>query len=136
MLCTIASPGRRPLALVVDAHDDTRAMYALSLAADGIAVVEASDGRQALEAATQLRPDVITTDLRMTNGDGVSLCRNLKARDRTKAIPVIVVTADTRPSQVQAALDWGCVAVLLKPCLPDALLTEVRRILRLSDAPS
>lgn len=123
----------RPLALIVDADEDTRTMYALRLEADGMVVVEAPNGQQALATATRLLPDIITTDLRMMNGDGMSLCRDLKTHGQTKGIPVIVVTGDTRPTQRQEALELGCVAVLPKPCLPDDLLAEIRRVLQLSD---
>jgi CheY-like chemotaxis protein len=121
---------RRPLALIVDQDADTREMYALHLSAQGILVVEAPDGVQAVAHARSLRPDVITTDLTLLDCTGVSLCAQLKKDEITKDIPVIAVTGRAMPDEAAYALASGCVAVLVKPCLPAELLSEIKRVLR------
>lgn len=120
-----------PLALIVDDHADTREMYALYLVSEGFQVVEADDCEQALGKAMTFLPDVIATDLRLTDGSGMQLCRRLKEQDGTKAIPIIAVTGLAMPGDVQSALASGCVSVLVKPCLPDTLLREIKRVLDL-----
>jgi CheY-like chemotaxis protein len=78
----------------------------------------------------RLRPDVITTDLTLLDCTGVSLCAQLKKDEITKDIPVIAVTGRAMPDEVAYALASGCVAVLVKPCLPAELLSEIKRVLR------
>ena len=126
------TPHARPLALVVDAHADTRAMYILYLTSEGMGAVGADTAEQALEKARSLRPDIITTDLLLPDRNDLNLCEHLSALDATKAIPVIAVTGWAMPEDVATALRLGCVSVLLKPCLPDALLAEIRRVLQFS----
>jgi len=128
MSAVVRPSTRRPLALVVDHDADTREMYVLHLKAQGIAAEEAPNPAQALTKAVAIRPDVITTDLG-SGLDGLGLCRELKIHGVTRAIPVIVVTGAAMPREMQQALDAGCVSVLTKPCLPDTLLAEVRRVL-------
>jgi CheY-like chemotaxis protein len=105
-------------------------MYALYLGNGGMRVVEASDGEQAIAIAKARLPDVITTGLELHDFSGMVLCQLLKGFAETKHIPVIAVTGNAMPHQVTAALAAGCCSVLLKPCPPDMLLSEIRRVLR------
>jgi two-component system cell cycle response regulator DivK len=124
----LAAP--RPLALIVDHDADTREMYVMQLQAEGFAAEEAQNAAQALAKAVAIRPDVVTTDLGPSL-DGISLCRELRSHQVTRTIPVIVVTGRGLRDDVQEALDSGCVSVLVKPCLPNELLAEIRRVLHL-----
>jgi two-component system cell cycle response regulator DivK len=121
-----------PLALIVENHRDTREMYAESLAFNGVRVVAAATADEALEKARSLRPDIIATDLGLPGGpDGVQLCEQLKGDRRTKAIPVVAVTAWAIGEHVERAKAAGCESVLLKPCLPETLLAEIQQLLKL-----
>ena len=128
MLSHAASPSR-PLALIIDNDPDTREMYGLILEENGMGVIE-GDATTAVAMAQAFLPDVITTDLGSHDLRGTDLCLRLKALGDTRHIPVIVVTARAMPDQVSAALSGGCCSVLLKPCLPSRLLSEIRRVLR------
>jgi CheY-like chemotaxis protein len=120
-----------PLALIVENHRDTRDMYAESLAFNGVRVVAAATAEDALEKARSLRPDIIATDLGLPGGaDGVQLCEQLKGDERTKAIPVVAVTAWALGGHVERAKAAGCESVLLKPCLPETLLAEIQQLLK------
>jgi two-component system, cell cycle response regulator DivK len=120
--------GTRPTALIVDDDRDTREMYAYYLSAEGINTVEAEDGMHGLAKATATLPDIIATDLRLPRMDGVQLCRSLKQQERTQNIPIIAVTGGS-PGDIAAAQQAGCISVLLKPCLPETFLAEIKRIL-------
>ena len=122
----------RPLALIVDNDGDTREMYSTHLSWHGMGVVEAQSGEDAIEMAKTFLPDVITTDLGLGDFAGTILCARLKDDHATKDIPVIAVTGRAMPHEVTAALAAGCVSVLPKPCLPETLLSEIRRVLSLS----
>jgi CheY-like chemotaxis protein len=128
-MTSVTAVDSRPLALIVDADADTRAMYGLYLASEGIAVADAADAEQAVEKARSLHPDIITTDLLFSDRTEVNLCERLSGLAATKSIPVIAVTAWAMPDDVTCALRSGCVSVLIKPCLPEALLAEIRRVM-------
>jgi CheY-like chemotaxis protein len=108
-------------------------MYAAWLVYSGFRVAEATTVDEAMEKTLLLHPHVIATDIGLgDDGDGCELCQRLKADDRTRAIPIIAVTAWAMGGYVERALRAGCDSVLIKPCLPDDLLIEIRRVLRIS----
>jgi two-component system cell cycle response regulator DivK len=117
----------RPIALIVDRDADTRRMYADYLEFASWDSEEATDGRAGLVKALTRYHDVISTDTRLSFISGYELCRILK-RDRiTAAIPIVVVTGDAYESDIRRARLAGADAVLVKPCLPDALVRELNR---------
>ena len=121
----------RPVALVVEDHDDTRKIYSAWLEQSGFQVVEATSAEEAFRKAQHCRPAIITTDIGLDEGaDGVALCARLKEDPTTRDIPVVAVTAWAMGGHVERAFRSGCDAVLLKPCGPDTLLAEIRRILK------
>jgi two-component system cell cycle response regulator DivK len=128
------TPGPSPLVLIVEDDCDTRELYAEWLRYSGFRVAEAVRAEEAMAKAYELVPDLITADmgLRSSDIDGCQLCERLKADARTKAIPVIAVTAWAIASNIGRAHRAGCDSVLIKPCLPDVLLAEIQRLLKLS----
>ena len=117
----------RPLALVIDDSDDTREVYTVVLRLEGFTVEGARDGREALQKAVELLPDIIITDLAMPIIDGWETIRRLRADDRTRRIPIIACSGEEAPSD---AHDTRADALLTKPCPLDTLLLEVRQLLR------
>lgn len=122
-------PPTRPVVLIVDGHDDTRALYALALSGMGFDVVPARDGEDAYHRAWAALPDIIVTELILSPGDGWELLKWLKADSRTRDIPVAVLTGHIAPSSRERADRQGCAAFILKPCLPDELAIELRQVL-------
>jgi CheY-like chemotaxis protein len=123
-----------PLVLVVDDYEDAREMYAEYLQYSGFRVAEARNGMEAMEKAFELRPDLILMDLSLPVMDGWEATRRLKADARTKAIPVVALTGHALAGHSDGARKAGCDAFVTKPCLPDALVMEVRRVLEESRA--
>ena len=123
----------KPLVLVVDDYQDAREMYAEYLSFSGFRVEEASTGAEAIEKAFALRPDVILMDLSLPGMDGWTATRRLKNDDRTKGIPVVALTGHALAGASEGARQAGCDAFVTKPCLPDELVVEVRRMLRRRD---
>jgi len=103
-------------------------MYAEYLRMTSCEIVEAEDGRDALAKATTRRPDVIVTETRLRGISGFDLCQLLRQHVLTLAIPIIVVTGDAMPADVRRAQSSGADAVLVKPCLPETLSLEIRRV--------
>jgi CheY-like chemotaxis protein len=116
-----------PLVLVVDDVDHGREIFAEYLEFRGFRVATAADGLEALEKAFELKPDVILMDLSLPGIDGWEATRRLKQDDRTRAIPVIALTAHALASAHDKAREVGCNSVVTKPCLPKELEQEVRR---------
>ena len=118
-----------PLILVVDDYQDAREMYAEYLQFSGFRVAEARNGNEALEQAFALKPDLILMDLSLPGMDGWEATRVLKADDRTKHIPVVALTGHALAGASEGARKAGCDSFVTKPCLPDDLVVEVRRML-------
>lgn len=118
-----------PAVLLVDPYEDTREMYSQYLASCGFSSTAVADGDEALQK-------VPTTDLLVTgihihgSFDGLELLRRVRSHDTGK--PVIVLTAYADESHRLQAQQAGCDAFLTKPCQPDALAGEIRRLLGMS----
>jgi CheY-like chemotaxis protein len=117
------------LALLADGDADTRLMYAAHLRHLTYEIDEAEDGREALAKAISRCPAVIVTETRLPGLSGVELCRLLRNDPSTRRIPIIFVTGQVLESDVTLAETAGADAVLFKPCLPERLASEMRRIL-------
>ena len=118
-----------PLILVVDDYQNAREMYAEYLQFSGFRVAEARNGNEALEQAFALKPDLILMDLSLPGMDGWEATRVLKSDERTKNIPVVALTGHALAGASEGAKKAGCDSFVTKPCLPDDLVVEVRRML-------
>ena len=118
-----------PLILVVDDYQDAREMYAEYLQFSGFRVAEARNGNEAVAQAFTLLPDLILMDLSLPGMDGWEATRLLKGDDRTKHIPVVALTGHALAGASDGAKKAGCDSFVTKPCLPDDLVVEVRRML-------
>ncbi|OFW15100.1 MAG: response regulator [Acidobacteria bacterium RIFCSPLOWO2_12_FULL_67_14] len=121
-----------PLILVVDDYADAREMYAEYLRFCGFRVAEARNGNEALEQTFALKPDLILMDLSLPGMDGWEATRQLKADERTRHIPVVALTGHALAGASEGAKKAGCDSFVTKPCLPDDLVVEVRRMLSLT----
>ena len=98
----------------------------------GFRVAEARNGNEALEQAFTLMPDLILMDLSLPGMDGWEATRQLKADERTRQIPVVALTGHALAGASEGAKKAGCDSFVTKPCLPDDLVVEVRRMLSLA----
>ena len=119
----------QPLVLVVEDYQDAREMYAAYLQFSGFEVAEATNGIEAIEKAQRLMPDIVLMDLALPRMDGWEATRRLKSDERTKQIPVVALTGHALAGHAEGARQAGCDAFVTKPCLPDALVAEIRRLL-------
>ena len=118
-----------PLILVVDDYQDAREMYAEYLQFSGFRVAEAKNGNEAVEQAFALKPDLILMDLSLPGMDGWEATRRLKADESTQRIPIVALTGHALAGASEGARKAGCDSFVTKPCLPDDLVVEVRRML-------
>ena len=115
--------------LLVEDQDELRQLYALHLAQSGFDVIEADNGELAIAHTTERDPDVVLMDLSLPVIDGWEATRRLKNDERTAHIPVVALTAHDGSGELQRATRAGCDWFVPKPCPPDALITELRRVL-------
>jgi CheY-like chemotaxis protein len=125
------SSARAPIALIVDDFAENRDLYAIGLVACGFEVHTAEDGAEAVDKALALRPDVIVLDFAMPNMDGGEAARRLAADERTRAIPIVMLSAfaDLVPREVRL----GCAAFLAKPCTAEDLAALLQLIVAARD---
>lgn len=124
----VPSPQNGLRVLVVDDNADMRAYVKGCLLQPGIhvtAVLEAADGRAALERARQGGIDLIICDVVMPNMDGVALCRALQAHEDLRDVPVLLITGEGLPP----ALPVGASGMLAKPFNATKMQAWVRRLL-------
>jgi two-component system cell cycle response regulator DivK len=119
----------RPRVLVVEDYADAREMYSEYLQYSGYEVVEATNGMEALQRAVEDQPDIILMDLSLPVMDGWEATRRLKADVRTADIPVVALTGHALAGISDGALRAGCDAFVTKPCLPEDLVKEIKKVL-------
>jgi two-component system, cell cycle response regulator DivK len=131
MSSTSTRAREQPLVLVVEDYQDAREMYAAYLQFSGFDVAEAGNGIEAIEKAQQLLPDIVLMDLALPRMDGWEATRRLKNDSRTRHIPIVALTGHALAGHAEGAREAGCDAFVTKPCLPDALVAEIKRLLDL-----
>lgn len=120
---------REPFVLVADDDRDTRELYRACFDTNGYHTAEAGTGSQAIVSAVEIVPDVLLTDYVLPDVDGVTIARRLKGDSRTSRIRILMVTGYGNPDVERRAIAAGIDRVLLKPCLPQAVMREVARAL-------
>jgi CheY-like chemotaxis protein len=119
----------QPLILLAEDFEDARELYRDYLEFSGFTVETAANGREAIERAQTLMPDLILMDASMPILDGWQATRELKANAATKHIPILALTAHAFDDARQEAKAVGCDGFVTKPCLPDDLVAKVRATL-------
>jgi len=127
-----AEPRAAPLVLVVDDEPEIRQLVQRTLLAKGYAVELAEDGAEALEKAERILPDLVLLDAMLPRVHGFEACRRIKASERTRNVPVIMMTAIYRGWRfAQDARDsYGAVDYVEKPFRLEDLLRRVEEALR------
>ena len=124
---------KRARMLVVDDEEMNRRLLVAILEAEGYAVVEAPDGERAIDLALADPPDLVLLDIMMPGMDGYEVAERLKAVERTKMAPIIMVTArDDRESRLRG-LEAGAEEFVTKPVDRNELRVRVRNLLKLKE---
>jgi CheY-like chemotaxis protein len=115
----------------VEDFADAREMYREYLEFSGFRVATACDGREAIEKARLIEPDLILMDLSLPGIDGWEATRILKADPATSHLPIVALSAHALAPEGQRAREAGCDGFIAKPCLPPELVAEITRFLDL-----
>jgi CheY-like chemotaxis protein len=121
---------KSPIVLLIDDHEDSAAMYAISLLVMGFHPVTAATAEEGFERACRFKPDVIVADVRLAGMSGFDLTRRLRRDGRTRGARIIVVAGHALGGVKDAAEAAGCDRFLVKPCLPDVLALEICNLSR------
>lgn len=116
-------PAAKCLVLVADDTEDTRKLYTQALSGGGFRVLQAVDGREAVDVATAWLPDVVVIDYAMPRMDGAEAVQQLAHQPHTRHIPVVMISAyaDDLPDRVTRS----CTVCLSKPCDAEDLVRVV-----------
>jgi DNA-binding response OmpR family regulator len=116
--------------LVADDLVPIRQMVRITLSTQGWTIVEAKNGNEALELVHSEKPDLVLLDVDMGPGpNGFDVCRQIKADDATKDIPVVMLTAHESDSDRAIGFAAGATQYLTKPFGPLELIDTIRGIL-------
>jgi CheY-like chemotaxis protein len=115
--------------LVVDDDAVAREVLRTCLKCSGVDATGAANATDALRKVADTLPHAVLLDMGLRGTDGYDLCRLLRERPDTHRTPIIALTGAAYPADIQRARDAGCTAVLVKPCPPEYVLMELRRVL-------
>lgn len=125
--------GRKKI-LLVDDSSTVLLLHRMMLSEHPYDLVFASDGQEAVEKAVTERPDLIFMDVNMPKMNGYEACRVLRAEDRTRNTPIILVTTRGEPQHVQAGFESGCTEYITKPFSSLELMAKLNSYLGAGDA--
>ncbi|XDB00057.1 phosphate regulon transcriptional regulator PhoB [Sulfitobacter sp. LCG007] len=120
----------QPRVLVVEDEPAQREVLAYNLEAEGFSVSRAQDGEEALMLVDEVGPDIIVLDWMMPNLSGIEVCRRLKLRSETRAIPIIMLSARSEEVDRVRGLETGADDYVIKPYSVIELMARVRSQLR------
>jgi two-component system phosphate regulon response regulator PhoB len=122
--------------LVVDDEPDITALVAYHLARAGYLVTTAASGSEAIRAAKEARPDLVILDLMLPGISGYDILADLRSREETKDVGVILLTARREEADRIRGLSLGADDYLTKPFSPQELILRVAAVLRRLQAPA
>ncbi|CAN5531712.1 hypothetical protein BH10PSE16_BH10PSE16_32870 [soil metagenome] len=123
----VSAAPKTPLILVVDDSITVRRVTQRLLLRDGYRVAMAADGLQALERLQEEIPAVVLSDIEMPRMDGFDLARNIRADERMKDLPIIMITSRIAGKHNEHAVELGVNHYLGKPYSEDELLRLIRQ---------
>ncbi len=132
MTAAMANQDAKRNILVVDDEPQITRVLKTTLSSQGYGIRTATDGKQALQEMKGWSPDLVITDLRMPNMDGLELCRAIRAESR---VPIIVLSVKGEETIKVESLDAGADDYITKPFNVNELLARVRAALRRAAVP-
>jgi two-component system, OmpR family, phosphate regulon response regulator PhoB len=120
----------KPLVLVVEDEASLATMLRYNLEKQGFRVDEAADGQEAIARITESPPDIVLLDWMLPVMSGIEVCRQIRRRQATRSLPVIMVTARVEDQDMVRGLNTGADDYITKPFSMEALLARMRALLR------
>jgi len=120
---------------VVDDEPDILDLIGLHLSRAGFAVKPFAAAKPLLQYLAKQLPDLLVLDLMLPDGDGLEICKSLKTDQRTRSLPILILTAKGEKPDIVLGLEFGADDYLVKPFSPAELVARVKAILRRSRKP-
>lgn len=114
--------------LTVDDSRTMRDMLHLALSEAGFRVVQAVDGLDGLDALDAAQADVIITDINMPRMDGFGFIEGVRANEKHRGTPILVLTTESDVAKKQRAREAGATGWIVKPFNPEKLIDAIRRV--------
>lgn len=115
--------------MTADDSASVRQMVSFTLKQSGYEVIEAVDGKDALQKLSGQKVDMLITDLNMPNLDGIGLIKGARAIPTCKFIPIVMLTTESQDGKKQEGKAAGATGWIVKPFKPDQLLSVVKKVL-------
>ena len=122
----------KPTVLIVEDEAPLLTLLRYNLEKQGFRVDEAADGQEALLRVAEAPPDIMLLDWMLPALSGIEVCRQLRRRNETRDLPIIMVTARTEDQDAVRALDIGADDYIAKPFAMDHVIARIRALLRRS----
>ena len=117
------------MVVLVEDDEDSRAIYGTVLRHAGYLVVEAQDGAAGVEAVQRYQPDLVVMDAGLPGMDGWDATAAIKGDPATAAVPVLILTVHSQPTDIERAESAGCDEYVVKPADPSDLTTTAARLI-------
>ncbi|MDP9431800.1 MAG: response regulator [Actinomycetota bacterium] len=115
--------------LVADDDRDIRELVAMKLRGAGYEVTTVENGPDALASALGAVPDLAILDIMMPGLTGIDVCRELRASEETRTLPIILLTAKAQEADVEVGFSVGADDYVVKPFSPRELASRVQAVL-------
>jgi two-component system phosphate regulon response regulator PhoB len=116
--------------LVIEDEEDIRELVCYNLEREGFETLAASSGEEGLRMADRKGPELILLDLMLPGKNGMQVCRELKKSEKTRKIPVIMMTARGEETDIVSGLELGAEDYIVKPFSTKVLVARVKTVLR------
>ena len=113
--------------LIVDDDSDTTDLLKIILEPNDFKVIIANTGKQGIELARNLDPDIMVVDLLMPDMDGLNVCRNVRQFSK---LPILILSAVSKPNVAEEVLNSGADDFLVKPMSRNVLIASLNRLAR------
>ncbi len=122
----------QPSLLVVEDEQDLLEVLRFSLSREGFSVRTAENGEDAIRLVRQQMPDLIVLDLMLPTIDGLAVCRAIRSTEKTRDIPIVMLTARGEEADIVRGLEAGADDYVTKPFSPKVLIARIHAVLRRS----
>ncbi len=113
--------------LVIEDNEQNLYLVKFILEKNGYEVCEARDGREGIEIAEQIKPDLILLDIQLPVMDGYAVARALRTKTTLAGVPIVAVTSYAMVGDREKTIAAGCTGYIEKPINPDTFLQQVEQ---------
>jgi two-component system phosphate regulon response regulator PhoB len=124
----------KPRILVIEDERGLTEVLSYNLQREGYDVVVAHDGQEGLRKAQMQLPDLVLLDLMLPTMDGLEVCRELRAGERTRTVPILMLTAKAEETDQVVGFTMGADDYVTKPFAVKVLMQRIKALLRRTDS--